>query len=376
MEHSGFLQRPRITAVIASLQAGGAQRNLLLLCEEFARRGYEVCLITSDPCATDFFPVPAAVRRVKAHPDAHLSCRWFELSAQLRRLKAMRRSVLIERPDLVISFIDTTNVSVLAALAGTRVPVVVSERVDPRFHSLSIRWRLLRWLLYPTAARVVLLAEASTVWARRFFPRWKYLSLPNPVHGRPRMLAAPRPAGRKRIVAAGRLHRQKGFDLLVDAFASVAAQFNEWDLVVCGDGPERGALEEQVECRGLSGRVALPGSLDDISAAFMQSDLFVFSSRYEGFGMALAEAMAAGLPVISFDCPSGPAVLIRDGVDGVLVPPEDVGALASAMRRLMGDPQERHRLAARAPEVSERFSPERIFGEWDRLIRDVLAEAS
>jgi glycosyltransferase involved in cell wall biosynthesis len=347
-----------------------------LLCDALAARGYAIALLTTDPDVADFFPVPIGVRRLHAHPDAHLTCRWFDLRGQVRRFKAMRESLLRERPDLVLSFIDTTNVTVLASLVGSRVPVIVSERVDPRYNPLSVRWRFLRWLLYPSAEWVVMLAEASLDWARSFRPRWRALSLPNPVYSAAVARDLRRSSDRKRVIAAGRLHRQKGFDLLVEAFSSLAKNFAEWDLVVYGEGPERGALEQQIEIQRLQGRVQLAGSVEDLPAELGNGDLFVFSSRYEGFGMALAEAMAAGLPVISFDCPSGPSVLIRHGVDGVLVPAEDVGALANAMRKLMSDPDERGRLAARALEVSERFSPDRIYGQWDQLIQDVLAEVS
>jgi glycosyltransferase involved in cell wall biosynthesis len=135
-------------------------------------------------------------------------------------------------------------------------------------------------------------------------------------------------------------------------------------------------LTKLIEALGVTARVRLGGEMKNPFSGVSMDDLFVLSSRYEGFGMALAEAMAAGMPVISFDCPSGPGRIVRHEIDGLLVPPEDVPGLASAMRRLMSDPAERARLASRAPEVTERFSPASIFDRWDRLIRDVLKEAA
>jgi GalNAc-alpha-(1->4)-GalNAc-alpha-(1->3)-diNAcBac-PP-undecaprenol alpha-1,4-N-acetyl-D-galactosaminyltransferase len=185
--------------------------------------------------------------------------------------------------------------------------------------------------------------------------------------------APPRRAEGGTITAMGRLAYEKGFDLLLYAFASVAARHPAWRLQIFGEGPLLSELEALARHLGLSERVSLPGFEKRPTEALRQSDLFVLPSRSEGFGNALSEAMACGLPVVSFDCPSGPRYIIRDGVDGVLVPPKDVPALAAALDRLMRDGAERARLAANAPDVLERFGVEKVMGMWERLVTSAAA---
>lgn len=365
----------RLTLVIGSLGSGGAERNLLRLAEGLSADGHEVTVLTLNPAAPDFYPLPPRVSRAAPQQDLALSPRWFDWRGQRQQRQALQESLLKTRPDLVISFIDTCNIQVLAALGAGPVPVIVSERIDWRYHSLNWRWHLMRRLLYPKAARVVSLAREPELAARSYWPHWRSCHIANPVpviaeDG----VARPLWFGRYNIVAMGRLVEQKGFDLLLEAFASLASSRPAWHLTILGEGPLRVALEAQVARLGLNERVHLPGNMAPPFPVVKAADLFVFSSRYEAFGMALAEAMACGLPVVSFDCPSGPADIVRDGVDGCLVPAGDVAALASAMDRLMGDEVLRHRLATRALEVTERFSPERILGQWRELIQQVLHE--
>ena len=163
---------------------------------------------------------------------------------------------------------------------------------------------------------------------------------------------------------------QKSFDILIEAFSSLAPVHSEWDLWILGDGPLRPALEQQIHALGLQNRVFMPGRSGNISEWYERADLYVLSSRFEGLPMTLIEAMAYGVAVVSFDCNTGPRDIIRHEVDGLLVPPEDSAGLSAALARLMGDETTRQRFAGRALEARERFSMARITGLWEQLFEE------
>jgi glycosyltransferase involved in cell wall biosynthesis len=366
----GSRSRVKLLFFIASLQCGGAERVCATLCNHWAEKGWDVTLATfDDGSEPPFFPIDPRVRRRTLGLRRRSTSVAHSVWNNLRRVPRLRRTILEDRPDRVVSFIDGTNVLTLLAARGTGIPVVVSERTNPARHRIPRPWRILRRLTYAWADAIVVQTEDAV----RFFPaawRRRIAVVPNPV---PAAEAGPAPqrakGGRRRIVALGRLDPPKGFDLLIDAFASVAGARPEWDLVIFGEGPERGALEAMIARAGLGARVDLPGVVATPREAFEGSDLFVLSSRYEGFPNALCEALAAGLPAIAFDCRSGPAEILRDGVDGRLVPAEDVRGLAVAILELTGDETRRRTLAARGPEIAQRFSVDRIAGLWEAILR-------
>jgi len=285
----------------------------------------------------------------------------------------LRRAIRESRADVVISFMDIVNILTLLATRGLQVPVIISERIDPSFYDIGPIWNGLRRLVYRSADFLVCETTATlTKFQKMTGARGRVISniisVPSPgaVAGSQTTAFLPRT-----LAAMGRLAPQKGFDLLLDAFARIAERNPEWSLKILGEGPLRRQLETQVSSLKLAERVQFLGEVVNPFPILRAADLFVFSSRFEGFGLALAEAMACGLPVVSFDCPSGPRDIVRDGIDGILVPPEDVAALAVTLDRLMRNPEERSRLAARAPEITARFSQERILSLWEQLFDEL-----
>jgi GalNAc-alpha-(1->4)-GalNAc-alpha-(1->3)-diNAcBac-PP-undecaprenol alpha-1,4-N-acetyl-D-galactosaminyltransferase len=362
----------RVTLVIDGLAAGGAQREISVMANYWASRGWPVTLLTLAGAATPAFPLNPAIALTPLGTARPRTSAIVRVLGKGRHVPVLRKAIRDSRPDVVISFLDRVNVLTLLATRGLGLPVVVSERTEPAEYHVGWTWERLRAWTYPFAGALV----AQTASALRYFPpapgRIDRV-IPNPVV---RVQAATEPSTLARppyrVIGMGRLGPEKGFDRLLEAFARVAARFSEWELEIWGEGLERAALEKLKNELGLGARARLPGFADDPIQRMRAAELFVLSSRFEGFPNVLGEAMACGLAVISYDCPSGPGDMIRHEVDGLLVPPEGgVDALAAALARLMGDPAERRRLAARAIEVVERFDLGRVMGLWDDLLAAV-----
>src|SRR6476660_3895591 len=346
-----------LTLVLSSLERGGAERIISVLAGAWAQRGDEVTLITFDDREPPAYPVHPRVELKSLRVPNELAGNPVRaLFRNVRRIQLLRQMIRESAPDVVLSFLDFPNIITLLATRGWHVPVIVSERANPAYDDLKGVWRVLRRRTYPRAAALVCQTRAMVDQLQKEI-RIRGYAIPNPVEPPPTGHAAPSKSGinAQTIIAMGRLVPQKGFDLLLEAFARIAGRHPDWSIKVLGKGPLKEQLEAQAESLGLKNRVSFVGAVSDPFPALRAADLFVFPSRFEGFGNALVEAMACALPVISFDCPAGPSDIIRHGVDGVLVPPEDVAGLATAMGRLMNDAAERDRLARRAPEVLTRF---------------------
>lgn len=292
------------------------------------------------------------------------------LSATGRQVVALRRRLAALGPDLVLSFLTKINVITAIATTGLATPLVMSERNNFTVQAMSPAWRLARPLAARRAARLVMQTEA----ARTALPpalRARAVVIPNPVT--PPHAGAAKPADGAHFVAVGRLEPQKGFDLLLAAFARVVRQIPNARLTIFGEGPQRAALERQAIELAIGDNVTLPGVTETPGGWVNAGDIFVLSSRYEGFPNVLIEAMTAGLATIAFDCPWGPSEILSAADAGLLVPAGDIETLGDAMLRLAIDPALRHHIsAAGAQAAATHYSMAAVLAQWDAVIADAV----
>lgn len=358
----------RVTFVISSLNAGGAERVMSRMANYWAAQGAEITLITlSNGEQSPFYKLDPAVRLIPLGISKESSTAFDAIFSNIKRLSSLRRTIRETHASAVISFIAATNVLVSLATIGLKIRVILSERNEPSMQNIGKTWDFLRRISYPFANSIVVVNE----YARNYFPqriRKKTVMIPNPVMPPAEVTSEDIILAEPSIVAMGSFDHQKGFDMLLQAFAKISERFPDWSLTILGDGKLRPALESLRDELGLNSKVYMPGIVNNPYDYLSRTDIFVLSSRYEGFPNALCEAMASGAAVISFDCKTGPAQIINDGVDGILVPHEDVDALAAAMTNIMGDEIKRNSLKAAAPEIINKFSIDKVMNMWADVI--------
>lgn len=361
----------RICFVIEALGAGGAERVISLLASRWVVDGWDVAICSFDgPSDPVYHPIDPRVRLLRIGEVAPATGRAARLLSLARRIARLRKTLLRERPDAVLSFLTKINVLTLAASLGTSLEVAVSERNNPERQRAHPLWNLCSTLLLGRANAIVAQTRRAADHLRKSVQR-RVSVIPNPICVPPFSPAPPDSEGPMRLVAVGRLTGQKGFDLLIDAFAAIADHHPRWTLDIWGEGADRDILADRIDQAGMHGRISLRG-VSGVQGGWAEgASAFVLSSRYEGFSNVLGEAMACGLPVVAFDCPYGPRELVRHGEDGLLVPDQDVDALAQALDRLLGDSALRRALGARAAVSMHCLSLDQVARQWEKMVAEM-----
>jgi len=369
----------KVLIFIHCMGSGGAERVAANLTNYWADKGWDITVVTVAPLSWDFYTLQPTVRRVTLELVSDSGNVLVGLWQNLRRIAALRQVLRQVRPDIALGMMTEANV--LLALASWGMPNLCSigaEHTYPPKQRLEYSWKNLRRYTYGLLNIVTVLTNEGADWIKRNTDAKRVEVIPNAVFW-PLPIKEPRilpnvicQPGRKILLAIGRLDMVKGYDRLIEAFGSLSDKHPDWDLVILGEGDLRTTIEEQVQRSGLEKRIFIPGRAGNVGEWYETADLYVMSSRHEGFPNTLVEAMAYGLSAVSFDCDTGPRDIIRHEVDGLLVPSDDVVSLTLAIDRLMSDPVERQRFALRAVEVRSRFSMERIMGMWQGLFEEYV----
>lgn len=367
------MARRRVVLLVGEMAMGGAERVAATLANAWTLRGTEVYLVptylgsrTINYALRNDVELRFLADRMK---PMRASCRL----SRLRKARALRDLVLELQPDVVVSFLSNVNVLAIVALAGLNVPLVISERTDPA-SGQELHWmlRFMRRVLYQFATRLVVQTSSAEDRYRKLILRAPPTDvIPNPLSSAlgEMQFRAVHPDHGGTIIAMGRLTPSKGFDILVRAFGREFGDRPDWRLSIWGEGPQRASLETLIKDLGLTQRVHMRGSTTNPWSALSHGQIFALPSAYEGFPNAMLEAMALGLPVVAYDCPSGPRELSAGGRAAVMVALGDEQALGRELLRLANDANERRELGGRAAaHVRDAYSESIVLSRWDEAL--------
>jgi len=343
---------------------GGTERAIINTANLLASRQHLVTLLVIHEHGSSFFPVDPRVQVVTADLHFGNTRKGNPLLRKLwlrRDVQKLEKAILALHPSMVIG--TDYVMSIAAQLAvGKRLPVFAWEHHHYNWLQKSAFWRLLQRRIYPKLAAVIALnnteaglykkAGCNTIVIPNFVDKGERTSL-----------------SQKLLLTVGWLNKRKGVDLIPDVARIIFAKHPDWRWKIIGEGEEGNHLREAIKKLNLGANVFIHSpSQPDLSETYLSASVYAMTSRFECFPMVLLEAMSHGIPAVAFDCPTGPADIIRNGIDGILTDPENVEELATALIGLMEDDKRLRQLGANAHEGIVRFSPGLIYEKWLRLI--------
>ncbi len=365
--------KPKVFILTPSLSKGGAERVVSILVNNLSKKGYNVSLVMLNyselgyAIATDVEIV--YLNKSKRNKNI-LSRIYLAIVTFTKLISLINRS----SPNYLISFTTTANLWTGIACSIFRIPYIVSERTTPErtIHKYHPLLKKLIFQLYKRSKAVVVPSEGIMLNLKKnkkFNGLHNYVIIHNPVTPF-NNFSRERVHPRKFILSMGRLHHVKGFDRLIDAFSKIKAK--NIDLLILGDGPEKESLIQQINDLSLTERVFLVGAKDNVQDYYKQCEIFVLTSRNEGYPNVLIEAMSAGCASIALDCDFGPREIIEQGENGLLVPNNDIMLLAQAIDVVLADPALKEKLAANAINVGITNSTNTVISKWEELIPEYV----
>ena len=359
----------KIAFVVGDISStGGIERVMSILSDSFVKHGHEVNIVS-------FFRAheKLSYRFNSSVKIITLSCYeyatkkqggWSRLNMFLKIIPRARAFFRENKFDIVLGAGFPVNATLF--FAGNRARTIVCEHTIYNYYSIFIR--IIRIYLYKKFLGVVVLTQND----KKRFDRYlkNTFVIPNPSAFEINQVSS---LSSPKMISVGRLEKEKGYDTLLRILPDVFRAFPQWKLDIWGDGILKNTLLKLRDDLYLQEHVNFCGVTDNIIQEYLSSSLYVMSSIYEGFGMVLVEAAACGLPIISFDCPEGPADILKDD-GGILVSPRDTSGLKNAIINMLSNQELRNYYAAKGPDIAKRYSPENIYPQWEQLLKNLLPD--
>lgn len=348
--------------LIPSMERGGAERAMSILCNQFAERGHNVFLMLSEDSSTINNPLSEYVTIVDV-VDNHS----FYGARIPRYIKKIKNTICKHKIDLVISFIVRTNVNAIIACRMLNVPVIVSERNDPYTIPNSKLSKIIRDFVYRFADGFVFQTEYAQHYFNDSIVKRSEIIV-NPTSDEIKAIPDVNEKD-KVIICVSRLAEQKNIILLINAFNKIKKFIPDYRLEIYGEGPDRGVLEQHIKTLSLQNKVFLMGLVKDVILRVSRAKTFVLSSNFEGLSNALLEALCVGTACVATDSPTyGNRALIKDGVNGFLVPVNDLDALAEKMLLVTENDELNARLSQQAKMLYKETNSKTIADKWELYI--------
>jgi GalNAc-alpha-(1->4)-GalNAc-alpha-(1->3)-diNAcBac-PP-undecaprenol alpha-1,4-N-acetyl-D-galactosaminyltransferase len=347
----------KILFVISSLKTGGAEHVLVMLANYLSQQSNEVIILKFSE-QKPFFELNDKVKVLtinKIQNKIPFISRVLNLKNHFKKIN----------PDIIISFTTTINVYSIIASKLSRYKIIVSEHTN--FHrAKSYIWKILRKIFYPFADLTIVLTKYDKKLYSNYLKQVEVIKNPLVLQNKYNNLNK-----EKIILAVGRLHNVKGFDMLIEAFANIKNK-GSWKLIILGEGEERLYLEEKIKKYNCDESIVLKGNIKDVEFYYKTASIFVLSSRAEGFPGSLCEAMGYGCPSIAFNCITGPNEIITHNKNGILVPPNDIYKLQEQIEILMNNEDLRKSLGSESKKIASELNITKIASIWLKKIKEVI----
>lgn len=362
-------KKKKIGFVIGTLSSGGAERVISTLSNEMIER-FDITIITLVK-SSPFYALDDRIKLVYCFEEIDQPKSMFD-SIRLNYNLTRRISQLAKKEgiNILIGFITSANIITAIAAKINRIPCIISERNNPLMNEVPKFWVILRGIVYPMANTLVLQTKGVKRIYEKKIKSHKLSILPNPISADLTKLRDNSIKKENIILSVGRLDKNKAHEQLITAFHTIRPE--GWKVQIIGDGVKKQELLDLISSYNLGDKIEIISKVKNIHKYYNEASVFVFTSKTEGFPNALLEALHFGLPCISTNCNFGPSDLIEDGVNGNLIPVNNLEALTTKLSNLLSDKDLQKQFSIKGKQSTEKYISKNVVAQWEALINSHL----